>query len=48
MGRIRGRGRQFDRPDRVLGQEPGGENWIETLPRRGYSYIGSVGEAEDD
>src|SRR5262245_61672335 len=21
---------------RVLGEEPGGENWIETLPRRGY------------
>ena len=32
---------------RVLGQEPGGENWIETLPRRGYRYIGPVGAAED-
>jgi hypothetical protein len=21
---------------RVFGEEPGGENWIETLPRRGY------------
>jgi TolB-like protein len=25
---------------RVLADEPGGENWIETLPRRGYRYIG--------
>jgi len=25
---------------RALGQEPGGNNWIETLPRRGYRYIG--------
>jgi TolB-like protein/Flp pilus assembly protein TadD len=25
---------------RVLGEEPGGENWIETLPRRGYRFIG--------
>jgi adenylate cyclase len=25
---------------RVLGNEPGGESWIETLPRRGYRYIG--------
>jgi TolB-like protein len=33
---------------RVLGQEPGGENWIETLPRRGYRYIGPVGAAEDE
>jgi adenylate cyclase len=33
---------------RVLGQEPAGENWIETLPRRGYSYIGPVGVAEDE
>src|SRR5215813_4033833 len=27
---------------RVLGETPGGENWIETLPRRGYRYIGPV------
>src|ERR1700719_3715169 len=27
---------------KVLGQEPGGEGWIETLPRRGYRYIGPV------
>jgi TolB-like protein/tetratricopeptide (TPR) repeat protein len=25
---------------RVLGREPGGENWIETLPRRGYRFRG--------
>jgi adenylate cyclase len=33
---------------RMLGQEPGGENWIETLPRRGYRYIGPVGAAEGE
>jgi DNA-binding winged helix-turn-helix (wHTH) protein len=25
---------------RLLGEEPGGERWIETLPRRGYRYVG--------
>lgn len=25
---------------KVLGEEPGGSEWIETLPRRGYRYIG--------
>jgi TolB-like protein len=25
---------------RALGEEPGGESWIETLPRRGYRFIG--------
>jgi DNA-binding winged helix-turn-helix (wHTH) protein len=25
---------------RTFAEEPGGENWIETLPRRGYRYIG--------
>src|SRR5262249_23047863 len=25
---------------RVLGAEPGGDKWIETLPRRGYRFIG--------
>jgi adenylate cyclase len=25
---------------RVLGEEPGGDKWIETLPRRGYRYVG--------
>ena len=24
----------------VLGEEPGGDNWIETLPRRGYRFVG--------
>src|SRR5262249_15821432 len=28
---------------RVLRAEPGGERWIETLPRRGYRFIGPVG-----
>ncbi|MHC2286643.1 AAA family ATPase [Bradyrhizobium barranii] len=27
---------------KVLGQEPGGESWIETLPRRGYRFVGRV------
>jgi DNA-binding winged helix-turn-helix (wHTH) protein len=27
---------------RVFTQEPGGERWIETLPRRGYRFVGSV------
>ena len=27
---------------RVLGEEPGGKRWIETLPRRGYRFIGPV------
>jgi DNA-binding response OmpR family regulator len=30
---------------RALGQTPGGEGWIETLPRRGYRYIGPVDSA---
>src|SRR5215472_12699573 len=25
---------------RVLAEETGGEGWIETLPRRGYRYVG--------
>src|SRR5271166_1489964 len=25
---------------KVLGEEPGGERWIETLPRRGYRFVG--------
>ena len=29
---------------RVLAQEPGGENWIETLPRRGYRLGAREGE----
>jgi DNA-binding winged helix-turn-helix (wHTH) protein len=27
---------------RVLGEEPGGNGWIETLPRRGYRFVGPV------
>src|SRR5215472_5633192 len=27
---------------RVLGGEPGGDKWIETLPRRGYRFVGTV------
>jgi DNA-binding winged helix-turn-helix (wHTH) protein len=27
---------------RVLGEERGGEGWIETLPRRGYRFVGPV------
>jgi TolB-like protein len=33
---------------RVLGEEPGGERWIETLPRRGYRFVGPVRVAEQD
>src|SRR5436190_11560229 len=29
---------------RVLGQVPGGDRWIETLPRRGYRFVGPVSE----
>src|SRR5215831_20043006 len=25
---------------KVFGEEPGGEHWIETLPRRGYRFVG--------
>ena len=31
---------------RVLGDEPGGERWIETLPRRGYRFVGPARIAE--
>jgi adenylate cyclase len=27
---------------RTLGEEPGADRWIETLPRRGYRFVGSV------
>ena len=33
---------------RVLAQAPGGENWIETLARRGYRFVGPVVERPDD
>jgi DNA-binding winged helix-turn-helix (wHTH) protein len=29
---------------RVLAETPGGERWIETLPRRGYRFVGPVTE----
>jgi TolB-like protein len=32
---------------RIFAEEPGGENWIETLPRRGYRYVGPVVAKED-
>ena len=28
---------------RALAKEPGGERWVETLPRRGYRFVGPVG-----
>lgn len=31
---------------RILGEEGGAEGWIETLPRRGYRYIGPVAAIE--
>jgi TolB-like protein/Flp pilus assembly protein TadD len=32
---------------RVFGEEAGGESWIETLPRRGYRYVGPVIATQD-
>lgn len=32
---------------RVFAEEPGGEAWIETLPRRGYRFAGPVVAVED-
>ena len=32
---------------RALGETPGGERWIETMPRRGYRFIGPVVANED-
>jgi len=31
---------------RVLGVEPGGDRWIETLPRRGYRFVGPVAKPD--
>ena len=31
---------------RVLGEAPGGDRWIETLPRRGYRFVGPVATEE--
>jgi TolB-like protein len=33
---------------RVLAEEPGGESWIETLPRRGYRFAGPSVAVDDD
>ncbi len=33
---------------RVLAKVPGGEGWIETLPRRGYRFVGPVTSIRDD
>ncbi len=33
---------------RVLSQTPGGEHWVETLPRRGYRFVGPVSEIHDN
>src|ERR1700739_312563 len=27
---------------RALAEEPGGDRWIETMPRRGYRFVGPV------
>ena len=32
---------------RVLNETPGGDRWIETLPRRGYRFVGPVDEQEE-
>jgi TolB-like protein len=33
---------------RALGEAPGGDHWIETLPRRGYRFVGPVVAQERD
>jgi DNA-binding winged helix-turn-helix (wHTH) protein len=33
---------------RVLAKAPGGEQWIETLSRRGYRFVGPVSELQDN
>jgi adenylate cyclase len=33
---------------RVLGEEPGGNCWIETMPRRGYRFVGPVVTNEEN
>src|ERR1700756_4575755 len=33
---------------RVLGEAPGGDRWIETMPRRGYRFIGAVAASEEN
>src|SRR5271154_5300994 len=33
---------------RVFAEEPSGDSWIETLPRRGYRYVGPVAVKEQE
>jgi TolB-like protein len=33
---------------RVLGDEPGGKRWVETMPRRGYRFVGPVVTKEEN
>src|SRR5262249_21526801 len=33
---------------KVLGEEPGGDKWIETLPRRGYRFVWTVTKGTPD
>src|SRR6266404_6873648 len=33
---------------RVFAEAPGGERWIETLPRRGYRYVGPIAVKEQE
>jgi len=33
---------------RVLGEAPGGDRWIETMPRRGYRFVGPVVTQEEN
>jgi adenylate cyclase len=32
---------------RGLGEEPGGDRWIETSPRRGYRFVGSIAKPDE-
>jgi TolB-like protein/DNA-binding winged helix-turn-helix (wHTH) protein/predicted ATPase/class 3 adenylate cyclase len=32
---------------RVLGEAPGGDRWIETMPRRGYRFVGPIVAVEE-
>jgi len=32
---------------KVLGEEPGADKWIETLPRRGYRFVGEVRQGSE-
>jgi len=33
---------------RVFAEEPGGDRWLETLPRRGYRYVGPIAVKEQE